>query len=405
MHLIETTSVRKMPRSERRARRHGNVLLAFAILIPALFAVVSLAVDYGRVQLAKSELQDAADAAAKYAAAGIPAGNAVNFAKTAAGANFALGSAVSLTDADIVTGNFDSTNSPKFSSARTPLNAVQVTARRTASRGTGIPLIFASLIGFSSCDVTATSVAKIDTGIKGGVIGFDGITVKNNLLVATYNSSSYTNPSQAKYDGEGTLGSNGAITAKNNEVIGSVILGPSGSHNLSVPGGATTLAADIPAPTIDHSAAPAINPGGISKNPSISGTVTLPGGTYSFTSISIANNGKLEFSGAATVYIDGSVTFAQNGEITAYNSIPSNLKIYQKGSGSQFGTSSANSVDITADVEAPETALAAKNSLTFRGRAVFKTIDAKNNADFFYDGSLNSTISDNGGSGSIATVQ
>jgi len=405
MHLIETIVHRKMSHAARRARRHGNVLLAFAILIPALFAVVSLAVDYGRVQLAKSELQDAADAAAKYAAAGIPAGNAVNFAKTAAGANFALGSAVSLTDADIVTGNFDSTKSPKFSSARTPLNAVQVTARRTSARGTGIPLFFASLIGLSSCDVTAMSVAQIDTGIAGGIIGLDSITVKNNLLAATYDSSSYTNPSSVKYASGGAFGSNGAITAKNNEAINSVILGPSGSHNLSISGAATVLAANIPTPTIDHSAAPAVNPGGVSKTLSISGTVTLPAGTYSFTSITIANNGKLTFSGAATVYIDGNVTFSNQGTITAYNSIPGNLKIYQMGSGSEFGTTSANGVDVTADVEAPLTALAAKNNLVVRGRAVFKSIDAKNDAEFYYDSSLNSTISDNGGSGSIATVQ
>lgn len=283
---------------------------------------------------------------------------------------------------------------------------MQITARRAASRGTAVPLTFAALIGMSSFDVASTAVAKIDTGVSGGVVGLEGITVKNNLLVATYDSSSYTNPSNSKYSSGGTLGSNGAISAKNNEAVETVVLGPSGTHNLSLSGGgATVLATDIPEPTLDFSGAPTVNPGGVSKNLSVSGTVTLAGGTYTFNSISIANNGKLKFSGAATLYIDGNVTFANNGEITAYASIPGNLKIYQKGAGTSFGTSSANGVDVTADIEAPQTALAAKNNLVVRGRAVFKSIESKNNAELYYDSSLNTVISDSGATGAIATVE
>jgi hypothetical protein len=166
------------------------------------------------------------------------------------------------------------------------------------------------------------------------------------------------------------------------------------------------LSEDIPTPAIDHSGAPVVNPGGVSKTLSVSGTVTLAGGTYSFTSISIGNNGKLQFSGPATLYINGNVTFAQNGEIVASGSVPGNLKVYQRGANSTFGGSNSNNVFFVGDLEAPETAVVAKNNLEILGRVVAKTIEGKNNVEIYYDTALNSTIvGDGGSSGAVATVE
>ena len=49
----------------------GTVMVWAIVSMVALMAFVSLAVDMGRVQLAKTELQRAADAAARYGATGL----------------------------------------------------------------------------------------------------------------------------------------------------------------------------------------------------------------------------------------------------------------------------------------------------------------------------------------------
>src|SRR5438046_823117 len=81
----------------RSARRRNAMVLIYGIVIMvAMFALISLAVDMGRVQVAKTELQRAADAGARYAALGINDGTAITKGIAAAGDNTADGSAVIL---------------------------------------------------------------------------------------------------------------------------------------------------------------------------------------------------------------------------------------------------------------------------------------------------------------------
>ena len=61
-------STRFIPRP---ARRRGYVALYAVFSIVAMMAIASLCVDFGMIQTAKCELQDATDAAARYAAAGV----------------------------------------------------------------------------------------------------------------------------------------------------------------------------------------------------------------------------------------------------------------------------------------------------------------------------------------------
>ena len=55
-------------------RRRGPALPYLSIAIVVVIAIASLAVDGGRVYVVKAELQVAADAAARYAAAGLASG-------------------------------------------------------------------------------------------------------------------------------------------------------------------------------------------------------------------------------------------------------------------------------------------------------------------------------------------
>ena len=59
-----------------RRRRTGVSALYSIILLTALIGMSSLGVDYARVQLAKTELQRGADAAARYAASTLSSGTA-----------------------------------------------------------------------------------------------------------------------------------------------------------------------------------------------------------------------------------------------------------------------------------------------------------------------------------------
>ena len=129
----------------------------------------SLAVDLGRVQCAKTELRTAADSAARAAASCLPQGNstAQSEAITIAAANLVDGTALTLTNSNIVIGTWN-TSTHTFTSGGTANNvtsyqAVQVTATRTAANSNGIPLMFGTIIGMPTCNVTATVVAALMT--------------------------------------------------------------------------------------------------------------------------------------------------------------------------------------------------------------------------------------------------
>jgi Flp pilus assembly protein TadG len=367
------------------------MIVYLAVVLVVLIALTSLGVDLGRVQLAKTELRQAADAAARYGAAGIPAGTWKQRAIDSAAENKVDGTAVALANADVVCGNWNAKATPQFSTSRTPTNAVQVTAQRTAAKGNGIKLWFASLIGFATCDVTAVSIARTSQ-IPSGFIGLEGFSVRNNLKSAGYDSSTNTNPTWDTRTADGMLGSNTSITAGNNEIVGHVVLGVGATHNLTLTNPATQLTVPIPIPTVDFSAAPSSNPGGVAKNLIVNSSVTLPGGTYYFTSISVANNADITFSGPATLYIDGSVNFSQDNGVYAYRRIPSNLKIFQRGAGATFGGSNANNITLLADILAPQTTFNVNNNALLVGGAIFKTIAVKNNAEFYYDEQLQHTL-------------
>src|SRR5207237_1633805 len=93
----------------RRAGR-GSALVYVTASLVALMAFASLAVDLGRVYVVRSELQLAADAAARYGAAGLPSGTATaeNNAITAAGDNKADGTRVTITASDVEFGTWNS---------------------------------------------------------------------------------------------------------------------------------------------------------------------------------------------------------------------------------------------------------------------------------------------------------
>ena len=371
-------------------RSKGAVLIYVSFAMVAFSALVSLAVDLAHVRLVKNQLQCAADAGARYGASGLYNGKASQNATTAAAYTVIDGTAVSLHNSDIVTGTWANGT---FTSGGASPNAIQVTAKCSNGHGNPVQVWWGGLMGISQCNVKATSIAQGTPTMLAGFIGYANVTVKNNTFIGSYNSSSNKNPNQGSAGNKVRVGTNGFISAQNNNIIdGDAVLGPGASvSGITVQGNTDYQASAIPAPSMPSWSPP----GGVSAL-TVSSNTTMPGGTYWYSSMNVTAD--LTFSGPTTIYVNGNVTVAAT--LTAASGVPGDLVIYQFGAGG-FGDSASNGMDITADVIAPNSDFLAKNNLNFYGSAVFNSITTKNNADFYYDTKLGPAD----GTPTISTVQ
>ncbi|OAI55041.1 hypothetical protein AYO47_02650 [Planctomyces sp. SCGC AG-212-M04] len=159
-------------RSEQSTRR-GIVLPFAALMLAATMAFVAFSVDWGYIVLTESELQTAADSAALAAAHALPTSRsaATIAAQTWAAKNRAAKSSVSLvTYEDIEFGAWDSataTFTPLPMTSMTAPNAIRVTCRRLASRGTGLKLFFAATFGTKSTDLRVSAIARVKDDVLG----------------------------------------------------------------------------------------------------------------------------------------------------------------------------------------------------------------------------------------------
>lgn len=137
-----------------RQRRQGIALIWAVIFMVVFLAFASFAVDWGRVQLTKTELQRAADASALAAANALPGGvgNTKAIARQYAAYNFSVSKSITLNDNEIIMGQWKSTTKTIDTNA-TVANCVRVTVH------TRVPLTFASYFGRDGMDVTASATA------------------------------------------------------------------------------------------------------------------------------------------------------------------------------------------------------------------------------------------------------
>jgi hypothetical protein len=345
-------------------------------------ALAILAVEYGRVQLVKTELQTLADAACRAAAKGYHDGGmsgARSRARILAAVSKADSAQITLADGDFIFGHWNETTGQfETPGGSKPIDSVKVTARRT------VTLTFSSFFGKSSVNVTAHATGRApNSNTFAGFVALDGMDFKNTAYVASYDSNSVLNPTTANANGKSSLTSNGVVSFKNNAAVnGDIVLGPAGReehfNNLIITGEKKKLPNAVPPPP-DPAWTPSSNPLDIPQNYTVNSNTTLPGGTYWFTSLTV--NKKLTFSGPATVYVNGNIW--TDDDIVTAGSIPSNLKIYQIGTNRVFDIQ--KEMRLVAEVQAPRSALIANNKLYLQGLGVYKSIEAKNNAEFYYD--------------------
>jgi Flp pilus assembly protein TadG len=159
--------------SRPRRRHRGAALVYVMAAMMTLSGLASLAVDLARVRLTKTQLQGAADSAARAALGEIPNGSTAvkNRAVAVAGMNTADGSAVSISTSDVSLGYWDS-GSKTFTVTNTNPNAVRVIACRTAAAGNAVPLLFGRLLGSNTCNVNVSSIAMLTGSTPVRVPGF-----------------------------------------------------------------------------------------------------------------------------------------------------------------------------------------------------------------------------------------
>ncbi|HYE20468.1 MAG TPA: pilus assembly protein TadG-related protein [Tepidisphaeraceae bacterium] len=307
------------------------------IALSALVGLSSLGVDYGRVQVAKYELQRAADAAARAAAASLSSGVAAvqTTAVTYAGYNSADGTAISVaagTDVEFGTWNSVTRTFTVLTGVdRASANAVRVTAHRTAARGNPVTLSIGAMVGRPTCDVKATAVAVAPQAF--GLIGLSSVSFAATGTTDSYDSSvgSYSSLSARS---NGSLASNGDISITGNGTIkGDAHAGI--GHTTTVGGSATvtgytnplTRTLTFPPPTLPGSYTFA---GTVNVN---SGVYNIPAGDYYCTGLTVSSNATFNCLGPVRVFCSGPVNIT-GGYIGTYQNRPKNFQLLMTNSSS-----------------------------------------------------------------------
>jgi Ca-activated chloride channel homolog len=142
------------PRRLEVARRRGAILVVAVALMIAFVATVALSLDVAYMELTRSQLRIATDAAARAAGEALSRtqnlATATQAAKDVALSNLVDGQPLKLADEDVVSGNASraADSSWNFTQGGTPVNAIRILGRKTSdSPSKSIKLYFGSLFG------------------------------------------------------------------------------------------------------------------------------------------------------------------------------------------------------------------------------------------------------------------
>ena len=136
--------------------RVGILVVLSALLLAVMLSCVALAADVGYLALVRTQLQAAADAASLAASQDLPNIEAVWLvAEHCVTTNHPHGL---VTPSDVAVGNWNA-DSLAFVPGAVPINAVEVTVRRSVVSNNFVTLFFAPVPGITQTDVTASAIA------------------------------------------------------------------------------------------------------------------------------------------------------------------------------------------------------------------------------------------------------
>lgn len=396
-HTHPATAQRLCGRS---VRRGGFSVLYLSFAMVLVFAFASLALDYGRVQAAKTELRRAADAAAR---AAITRAGSISGVQDAAylwaSKNTCDGSAVLINKGlDVEFWAWDPGTrklvGPLSGTARAGADAIKVTCRRT------LPLTLGQIVGARSCDVKgSTTAAIIPPGF--GLVGINYIKLSGNSTASYWSGDGYIGANQ------GHIASNGNVTSTSTAIInGSVWTLPGATVTGVSPLARRTLTAPLSYANGSSSPYSRTNndnarlPSGLMNNWNLStgnSVYTIQPGNYIINSFSVGANGGLLLQGPTTFYCYGNVNLG--GNATTAKNLPHNLKIVMIPnpiSGVAPGTVSVSSgASLHAHIYAPQSDVTLSGNGAIYGQVIGKSITMTGSSDVYYD------LSGAGGSDSV----
>lgn len=223
--------------------REGSVIVFLSVSMITLLAFLGLLIDTAIWYDAKMLLQSIADQAALAGALKLPdAGQGAAAALEVVTANGASGSEI-LTSRTLPVGS----GSP---------NQYEVVMQRQQ------PAIFAGVVGFSSVTISVRAIAQVDSSSGGGG-GYSGALaavfyVKKEFQSGTTPAVFTATGSNNRFNGDLLVNCSFTVSGNNNDFDGQVLAGhaitDSGNHN-DFNGGQTPNSPQVPAPTLDTSAA------------------------------------------------------------------------------------------------------------------------------------------------------
>ena len=352
--------------------RLGLATIWFILILVAFSGLVSLAVDLGRVQVARSQLQTAADAAARAGVSGLRYGATEAHRRAVALAlhNMCDGRPVELDPAvDIELGIWraiddggddgfdDGLEDPNDYSDIDPdltavhefvpvpatqwrlANAVRVTAVRSTARGGGIPLVWGRLLGKDAVSIRASAIALIEsTNPEYGVVGLKKAKLKDQILVDSYRADAERYSAAAR--AHGNVASNGNIRLeKSVKVQGDVRPGRGKrvefrGKDVTVRGSTSPLDETLSFPAVVASEYKKLNDNGLLPGQFIHGdkfelrkgqTATLSAGTYFFKEFKVDDaSAVLKVSGPVTVIAEKKLELKKG--LVNEDGLPVNLK-------------------------------------------------------------------------------
>jgi Flp pilus assembly protein TadG len=383
----------------RNSNRSGVGLVYSIIAMSVLLLICSFAVDYGRVQMAKTQLRTAVDAAALAAAGDLPNGTnkviatAIEFASR----NDCENTSVIITDKDIKLGTWNSTNR-KFTELhginRSSANAVQI----STSREVAAP--FAQIYGGGACTVTAKATALYRPG-RFAAVGLEFIDMDGNSTDSYSSSGNVVSPYL------GSIASNGNIKLTGNSFVqgdahpgvGKTVIGAN-----RVSGNTSPLPEPLNMPATDPGTIRTINDNGMiptwaretdgSIKLKASEVLTLHPGNYYIKDLDLTAGSILKVTGPVSLYIWGAIEMHGHAEVAS--NLPKNLKLITvKGpNGENPGTVTLNSgTAIYGELYAPLSPVIYKGSGSMYGSLVGKSIYMTGNSQLHYDVTLKGGIS------------
>ncbi len=370
-------------------RYRGKVLLFVIFAMPAFAMMCAFAVDWGRVQMVKTELEGATHAAARYAITGIYDDSCLAKANQYAQQNLADGQAVTFVAGDVEVGRWDD-STLSFTPGTGAANAVRVSARRSVTS------VFGSLANVFNKQVTARATVRYNV-IGFGIVGLNSVTMSGNSS-ASYSSNG------GGLSNQGNIASNGYITLGNSTTVkGNTFAGiGKTTSGGSVTGTRTTLTTALEFPNgdsspygpnnNDNSSIPSTAMSGASFNLGNNKSVSLPGGNYFFNNFSQSGGSSLTFTGPTTIYCYGS--FSMSGNTQTNGNVPGNLKLVMVANpfnGTLPGSVSIGSTSsFYGSIYAPQSAVSIGGSGDVYGSVLGLTVNMSGTGSVVYDMALQS---------------